>query len=660
MDLLTLPRVVIEQISPLVDGGRFPIKRTVGDSVSINAVIFKDGHDLIIAEVCVSAHGGSEADVRSVLTYDYPSDQFSGAFAVEKIGLYDMWIEAWPDYFGSWVRDLQKRIDAGQDIAPEMLEGAALIRRRAKVAPTSDQEPLQNAAKALSDDKLRMELRQRVAFSQTLRDLMHGPLDERDVARSNRSPVRVDRREAAFAAWYELFPRSQGTEPGKHGTFKDTERRIPEIAAMGFEVIYLPPIHPIGTVHRKGRNNTTVAGPADVGSPWAIGSALGGHTAVHPDLGTLDDFRSLVGVCREYGIEIALDFALQCAPDHPWVKEHPDWFFVRPDGTIRYAENPPKRYEDIYPLNFWGESAQGLWEAARDALFFWIENGVTTFRVDNPHTKPLAFWEWCIAEVQTKHPEVIFLSESFTRPNRMKGLAKLGFTQSYTYFTWKNSKAELVQYLTELTKSEMSEYYRPNFFANTPDILHEYLQHGGRPAFRIRLLLAATLAPVYGIYSGFELCENVAVRPGSEEYLDSEKYEIRVRDWNAEGNIKRDVSRLNAIRGTEPALSILTNLEFVETDSSEIIAYIKRDDVSGQRRHLLVVVNLNPAEVRETIVHVPVEALGLKKNSEYRVKDLLTAKSYTWQGEDNYVRLDPQDKVGHLFRIEPLSPIEPR
>jgi starch synthase (maltosyl-transferring) len=505
-----------------------------------------------------------------------------------------------------------------------------------------------------------MELRQRVAFSQILRDLMQGPLDERDVTRSSRSPIRVDRREAAFAAWYELFPRSQGTEPAKHGTFKDTERRIPEIAAMGFEVLYLPPIHPIGTVHRKGRNNTTTAAPGDVGSPWAIGSALGGHTAIHPELGTLEDFRSLVKVCREYGLEIALDFALQCAPDHPWVKEHPEWFFVRPDGTIRYAENPPKRYEDIYPLNFWGKGAQGLWEAARDALFYWIENGVTTFRVDNPHTKPLAFWEWCISEVQAKHPEVIFLSESFTRPNRMKGLAKLGFTQSYTYFTWKNTKSELVEYLTELTQSEMHEYYRPNFFANTPDILHEYLQHGGRPAFRIRLLLAATLAPVYGIYSGFELCENVAVRPGSEEYLDSEKYEIRVRDANAEGNIKRDVSRLNAIRGTEPALSVLTNLEFAHTDSGEILAYIKRDDVSGQSRHLLVVVNLNPAEVRETTVRVPVEALGLGKNSEYRVKDLLTGKSYTWRGEDNYVRLDPQDKVGHLFRFEPLSHNEPR
>ncbi len=654
MDLLTLPRVVIEQISPLVDGGRYAIKRSKGETIHATAAIFKDGHDLIIAEVCVASAGAAVASQRTVLTYDFDSDQFSADFSLDEIGLYEMWIEAWPDYFGSWARDLQKRMDAGQDIAPELLEGAVLVRRRAKIAPEADREPLENAANALSDDNLRMELRQRVAFSQTLRDLMHGPIDERDVAVSQKGPIRVDRREASFAAWYELFPRSQGSVAGQHGTFKDTERRIPEIAALGFEVIYLPPIHPIGKVHRKGRNNTTIAQPGDVGSPWAIGSDEGGHTAVHPDLGTLEDFRSLVRVCSEYGIEIALDFALQCAPDHPWVKEHPDWFFIRPDGSIRYAENPPKKYEDIYPLNFWSESAPGLWRAARDALFFWIEQGVTTFRVDNPHTKPLAFWEWCIAEVLAKHPEVIFLSESFTRPNRMKGLAKLGFTQSYTYFTWKNSKADLIEYLTELTQSGMHEYYRPNFFANTPDILHEYLQHGGRAAFRIRLLLAATLAPVYGIYSGFELCENVPVRPGSEEYLDSEKYEIRVRDWNAEGNIKRDVSRLNAIRSMEPALSILTNLTFVQTESDDIIAYVKRDDVSGKGRHLLAIVNLHPHEVRETTVHVPITELGFAKDAEYRVKDLLTAKSYTWRGEANYVRLDPNDKVGHLFRIEPL------
>ncbi len=653
MDLSEHERVVIEQVTPSVERGRFPIKRTIGDRIVVSCVAYKDGHDLVQAQVVATL--GEEVVVEA-LEYDFDSDRFYGSYILDRLGLWSSCIEAWPDYFGTWVRDLKKRLDAGQDIVPELLEGAALVRRRAKIAPSADQEPLENAARALSDPSVQLALREQVAFSQTLRELMYGPIELDDVARSFDQPVRVDRREAAFAAWYELFPRSAGTKVGVHGTFDDVRARVPEIAAMGFEVVYLPPIHPIGRIHRKGRNNATVAEPGDVGSPWAIGSDEGGHTAVHPELGTLNDFRALVRTCAEFGLEIALDFALQCAPDHPWVKQHPEWFFVRPDGSIRYAENPPKRYEDIYPLNFWGPQAQGLWEAARDALFFWIEQGVRTFRVDNPHTKPLSFWEWCIDEVQKRHPDIVFLSESFTRPNRMKGLAKLGFTQSYTYFTWKNTKAELVDYLTELTTTDMAEYYRPNFFANTPDILHEYLQHGGRPAFRIRLLLAATLAPVYGIYSGYELCENVAVRPGSEEYLDSEKYEIRVRDWNAPGNIKRDISRLNAIRGSEPALHELSNLSFVHTYSDDVIAYIKRDDRSGAKRHLLGVVNVNPFEVRETNVVVPLEALGIASDAEYKVKDLLTGTTYTWRGEENYVRLDPNDRVGHLFRIEAPRP----
>ncbi len=653
MDLSDQARVVIEQVTPSVDRGRYPIKRIEGEPIEVTCVAFKDGHDLIQAQVVATL--GDREEV-TPLTYDFDSDRFSGTYSLSQLGLWSTYVEAWPDYFGTWARDLQKRLDAGQDIAPELLEGASLLRRRALVAPAGDIEPLENAARAIADPDMKMELRQRVAFSQTLRELMYGPIELEDVARSVNQPVRVDRREAGFASWYELFPRSAGTTPGQHGTFKDVQNRIPEIAAMGFEVVYLPPIHPIGKIHRKGRNNTTSCEPDDVGSPWAIGSDEGGHTAVHPQLGSLDDFRALVKTCSEYGLEIALDFALQCAPDHPWVKEHPDWFFIRPDGSIRYAENPPKKYEDIYPLNFWGPRSEELWEAARDALFFWIDQGVRTFRVDNPHTKPLSFWEWCIDEVQMKHPDVVFLSESFTRPNRMKGLAKLGFTQSYTYFTWKNTKAELEQYLTELASSEMAEYYRPNFFANTPDILHEYLQHGGRPAFRIRLLLAATLSPIYGIYSGYELCENVAVRPGSEEYLDSEKYEIRVRDWSAPGHIKRDVSRLNAIRGSEPALHELSNLKFVTTLSDDIIAYLKRDDRSGKSRHLLGVVNLNPYEVRETNVKVPLDDLGFASDAEYKVKDLLTGTTYTWRGEENYVRLDPNDRVGHLFRIEAPRP----
>ncbi len=651
MQLSQFRRLEIEHVSPLVDDGRYPVKRLVGDALQVGAAIYKDGHDLISAEVRMTHAALAEPRV-ALLDYDYDSDYWRASVPLDRVGPWQMVIAAWPDPFRTWRRDLEKRITAGQDVSGEFIEGAALVRRRKELATETQQEPLENAARALENTAAGAEMRRRIAFSQTLLDLMAGPLDLDDVSVTRPYIVRVDRREAGAGSWYELFPRSQGKEPGKHGTFKDTEARIPEIAAMGFDVIYLPPIHPIGVTHRKGRNNSTVAEPGDVGSPWAIGGAEGGHTAIHPELGTLDDFRDLVTAAKDFGIEVALDFALQCSPDHPWVKEHPNWFFVRQDGSIRYAENPPKRYEDIYPLNFWGPGAEGLWAACRDALFYWIEQGVKIFRVDNPHTKPLAFWEWCIAEVQEKHPDVIFLSESFTRPHRMQGLAKLGFSQSYTYFTWKNQKHELEGYLTELTRPPVSDYYRPNFFVNTPDILHEYLQEGGRPAFRIRLLLAATLAPVYGIYSGYEFCENLPVKKGSEEYLDSEKYEVRVRDWNAPGNIKRDISRLNLLRRSEPALSRLTNLEFVKTDSPDIIAYLKRDDDAAAPRHLLVIVNLDPHHTRETIVHVPLEKLGVPENAEYIAHDLLTGASYTWRGRDNYVRLSPDDKVGHLFRIE--------
>lgn len=650
MDLFRLPRLVIEKVSPTVEGGRYAVKRTVGDRLTVQAVIYKDGHDMISAWVVAEPPKGG-APLRYRMAYNFESDQWTVEVPLDEVGLYRLRIEAWPDYFRTFVRDLRKRIDASQDIGPELLEGAAMVRRRIEVAPSSDRSPLENAARALVDETMELEMRKRVTFSQALDQLMDGPLAVADVTHSADFSVRADRREAAFAAWYELFPRSQSSEPGRHGTFADVEKRIPEIAAMGFEVLYLPPVHPIGRIHRKGRNNSTVSQPHDVGSPWAIGSDEGGHTAIHPELGTILDFRRLVAVCSEFGIEIALDIAFQCAPDHPWVKEHPDWFFVRPDGSVRYAENPPKKYEDIYPINFWTKDTDGLWAAARDVFLYWVEQGVKTFRVDNPHTKPLAFWEWCIAEVQKHDEAVVFLSESFTRPNRMKGLAKLGFTQSYTYFTWKNSKQELVDYMTELTQPDMVDYFRPNFFANTPDILHEYLQMGGPPAFRIRLLLAATLAPLYGIYSGFELCENQAVRPGSEEYLDSEKYELRQRDWNAPGNIKRDVARLNGIRGTEPALAQLANVHFCHTDSEDILAYVKRDDVSGSSRHLLIVVNLSPHEVRETTVHLPLEILGESNQQDYQVKDLLTGASYQWCGASNYVRLDPGEQVGHLFLL---------
>ncbi len=641
-----LPRLVIEGLSPQLDCGRYPIKRLLGQTVDVAVNIFKDGHDLIAAHILYRPLGADEFRT-APLAYHFNEDRWYGSFKADRLGRWEYTVEAWPDRYGTFRSDLGKRLNAGQDVRSELLEGADILLKQSRFLKGEASRRIKDAAQKLADASLSLEERLRVAFADDVVETVRAPLLPGDATRLEPLPLNVDRAEAGFSAWYELFPRSQGKVPGKHGTFADTAARLPEIAAMGFDVIYLPPIHPIGVAHRKGRNNSVTCEPHDVGSPWAIGGKEGGHDAVHPELGTIDDFDALVKAAADFGIEIALDFALQCSPDHPWVKEHPSWFFVRPDGTLRYAENPPKKYEDIYPINFWSEDREALWNACRDLMLFWVSHGVKIFRVDNPHTKPLAFWEWAIAEVQREHPDVIFLSESFTRPNRMKSLAKLGFTQSYTYFTWKNTSWELRDYLTELTKTDMVEYYRPNFFANTPDILHEYLQHGGRPAFRIRLILAATLSPIYGIYSGYELCEHLAVKPGSEEYLDSEKYEIRVRDWNAPGNIKQDVSKLNRIRAENAALHELGNLEMVNSDFDGIFAYRKH----APGNELLVIVNLDPHQAHETTVDVPIAALGIEPGEAYEVNDLLTGIRYTWRGARNYVRLDPTERVAHLFRI---------
>lgn len=641
------PRLIIEHVSPTVDSGAHPVKRVQFDHLEVSADIFKDGHDLIAARVLVRRAGDGEYK-HVPMRYEYNPDRWFASFELDQIGMWEFTIEAWPDSFGTWRAELAKRIEADQDVRPELLEGARMVRRRAQFLKSEATPRLMGFAEQLENKAAHLDDRISVANSEELGELMLGPLEAEEVTRIRPwYKVYVDRKSAAFASWYELFPRSQSPVHGQHGTFRDTEQRLPDIAALGFDVVYLPPIHPIGETHRKGRNNARTAQPGDHGSPWAIGSKDGGHTAVHPQLGTLEDFRRLVERARRLELEIALDFALQCSPDHPWVREHPDWFHVRVDGSIRYAENPPKKYEDIYPLNFWCADRRRMWEACRDVVLFWVNQGVKTFRVDNPHTKPFAFWEWAIEDIRRKHPDVVFLAEAFTRPNRMRGLAKLGFSQSYTYFTWKNSKAELTEYLTELTQSEMREYYRPNFFANTPDILHEYLQHGGRPAFRVRLVLAATLSPIYGIYSGYELCENVPVKPGSEEYLDSEKYEIRTRDWHAPGNIRDDIARLNRIRRENPALQTLSNLEFLPAESDDIIAYRR---FAGENQ-IIVVVNLDPHRAHDTMVGVPLDKLGLGTDQSYEVTDLLTGTSYTWRGPQNYVRLDPQDKVAHVFRL---------
>ena len=640
-------RVVIENVTPSVGGGRHPVKRLVGDVVRVGVDLYKDGHDRIGARLRARPPGRGAA--RSApLSYDADEDRWFAELRLDRIGRWRLAVEAWPDAWGTWREDLAKFFEAGQSVRSELLQGAALLRQAAKHAPQPD--GLEEAAATLADTTVAEAERVAFALAEASADLVPGPLAPAELTRLDPAlHVIVDRERAGVAAWYELFPRSLASEPGRHGTFRDAARRLPELAELGFDVVYLPPIHPIGRTHRKGPDNREKAGPDDPGSPWAIGAAEGGHTAVHPQLGSLEDFDAFVGRARELGLEVALDYALQCSPDHPWVREHPDWFHVRPDGTIRYAENPPKKYQDIYPLDFWCRDHTSLWQACRDIVLFWIEHGVRIFRVDNPHTKPFVFWEWLIQEVQQAHPDVIFLSEAFTRPKRMKGLAKLGFTQSYTYFTWKNSAWELREYLTELNATDMVEYFRPNFFTNTPDILHEYLQAGGRAAFRVRLLLAATLSPLYGIYSGFELCENVPLRPGSEEYLHSEKYEIRQRNYQAIGNLNDDLRRLNRIRREQPALRRLGNLSFHATENEQILWYRK----AAPEADLLVAVNLDPHQPQETFVQVPLAELSLREDEPFVVEDLLSGERYTWRGARNYVRLDPAHRVGHVLRLLP-------
>jgi starch synthase (maltosyl-transferring) len=492
------------------------------------------------------------------------------------------------------------------------------------------------------------------ARSALLLDEQLGQIMARTHDRSHASRYRreleviVDRTAARFAAWYELFPRSQGTVPGRGATFRDVIRRLPEIEALGFDVLYLTPIHPIGRTHRKGPNNVLEAGPDDPGSPYAIGSTEGGHKAIHPDLGTLEDFRALVAAAARHGMEIALDFAVQCSPDHPWIREHPDWFQFRPDGSIKYAENPPKRYQDIVNVNFYGPHQDALWRELRDTVLFWVEQGVKTFRVDNPHTKPVPFWEWCIREVQTHHPDTIFLAEAFTRPKMMRLLAKAGFTQSYSYFTWRNTKSELTEYLTELTQSASKEYLRPNFFANTPDILPHFLQEGGRPAFRIRFVLAATLSGVYGIYNGFELCENAAL-PGKEEYARSEKYEYKVWDWDRPGNIKPDIAKLNAFRKANPALHLFTNLRFHPAHDEHVLFYSK---VTADRSNMVfVAVNLDPYAAHEAMLDWPLHEMGVKPHEEVELEELFTGIRTRWRGAHHPIRLDPEANPAAVWRV---------
>jgi len=638
--------VIIEAVAPTVDAGRYAVKREIGAVVEVSADIFKEGHDVLLAFLEYRRAG--ETAWRETPMRHVDNDRWVGAFTLDAVGRWAFALEALADPFRSWLADLVKRLDAGQEVASDLLEGAVLVRAAARRARGPEARELRDAAERLSRPD------PPPAAVETARDgrlalLMDAHLDRSTATRSAREyEVVADVERARFAAWYEMFPRSG--VPGRHGTFKDAEAQLPRIARMGFDVVYLPPIHPVGRTHRKGRNNSLTAAPGDPGSPWAIGGEAGGHTAVHPELGTLDDFERFVARAHALGLEVALDFAIQCSPDHPWAREHPEWFFHRPDGTIKHAENPPKKYQDIYPVNFYGPEPQALWDELKRVLEFWIGHGVRTFRVDNPHTKPVRFWEWLIREIKDECPDVIFLAEAFTRPKMMQVLAKAGFTQSYTYFTWRNAKQELIDYFTEITQPPVADYFRGHLWPNTPDILHATLQTGGRPAFRMRLLLAATLSSLYGIYSGYELCENQPVAEGSEEYLNSEKYELKVRDWDAPGSITDLVTTLNRIRREHPALQRSTNLRFYPCDNPSVLWYGKMTEAGDDV--IFVAVSLDPVAPQAATVEVPLEALGLAEDAPYRMRDLLGDAAYEWRGRRGWVRLDPQGAPAHVFLLE--------
>lgn len=651
-----LPTVVIENLTPLLDGGRYPIKAIEGDDLTVKADIFKDGHDLVSAVLKwreIGTLAWHETPMKPV--EPVADDRWQATASLYKNATYEYTIEAWGDLFLSWQHEFRKKFEGSiADLRSETLEGAAIVEAAAKRAGDSLDQPrlleIANLIKAGTPAEV-----DALAHSSEVEGLMQAWADRSLSTEYSPYPqVFVDRVAARTAAWYEFFPRSAEGRGDRGSTFRDCLPRVDDARAMGFDVIYFPPIHPIGDTARKGRNNSVTAEPGDPGVPYAIGNRHqkcpngGGHKDVAPELGTLSDFAWLVGEIRKRGMEVALDFALNCSPDHPYVHDHPEWFFKRPDGSIKYAENPPKKYEDVYPLDYHNENWRALWEELTSIIFFWVGQGVKIFRVDNPHTKPVAFWEYLIGEVRARHPDVIFLSEAFTRPKMMKVLAKAGFNQSYTYFTWRNHKEELIEYFTELTQTEMVHYFRANLWPNTPDILPFYLQQGGRPAFMVRAALAATLSSVYGIYSGFELCENAAV-PGREEYLDSEKYQFKERNWNAPGNIKEYITRLNRIRLENRALHDYGNLRFYPADNKNILFYGKMTE--ARDNIILVVANLDPWAQHDSFIHVPIEEFGWLEGELYQVHDLLSGERYVWSGSRNYVSLPPETSPVHIFRV---------
>jgi starch synthase (maltosyl-transferring) len=641
-------RVVVEGLAPEIDSGRFPIKRVVGDLVAVEADVFADGHDHVIARLLFKREG--DAEWQYVYMTALGNDRWRGEFPVTEMGRYVYTVAGAVDKFETWQSDLVKRIDAGQDVAVELLHGAAIIEHIAGLATDHDATQLTLWASTLRKKNTEEDSRDLALAPQVLELVRQYPDVAMETVYDRELVVTVDREKARFSSWYEFFPRSQAAKAGVHGTFLDCEARLPYVAELGFDVLYFPPIHPIGTAFRKGKNNSVTAEPGDVGSPWAIGAKEGGHTAILHDLGTLQEFKHLIAKAKEFDIEIALDIAFQCSPDHPWVTEHPDWFKQRADGTIQYAENPPKKYQDIYPLDFESRDWGGLWDALRDVFLYWAKEGVRIFRVDNPHTKAFAFWEWAIPEIKKAYPDVILLSEAFTRPRVTQRLAKAGYTQAYTYFTWRNTKAELTAYLEELNEYPLKEYFGPNFWPNTPDILPVSLQSGGKPAFLARLVMAATMTSNYGMYgAAFELLESTPFKPGGEEYLNSEKYELKHWDLDSPTSLKAYIARVNAIRKENRALQGNEGLRFHPTDNDFLICYSKATKDFSNR--ILVVVNLDPFNVQRGFVTLELDALDLAADATFEVHDLLTDNRYSWTGARNYIELRPAELPAHVFLI---------
>jgi starch synthase (maltosyl-transferring) len=644
-------RVSIRDVGPQVDGGRYPAKRSLSEVIDIEADVFADSHDMVAASVSWRRQGQrswQEAPMAPI-----GNDRWRGSFRVDELGRYEFRVTGWIDRFGTWRRDTTTKLDAGVAAEVDLLGGAELLDELISRAKGEDRARLRELGDQLRDDEAELAGRAAASLSDATAALVRRLDRRRFATTSERLLIRVDRDRARYSTWYELFPRSASPEPDRHGTFDDVIGRLPYVASMGFDVLYLPPIHPIGVTHRKGANNRVGAEPGEPGSPWAIGSEEGGHTEIHPELGTLDDLRRLVAACGDHGLELAMDIAFQCSPDHPWVKEHPEWFRHRPDGSIQFAENPPKKYQDIYPLDFETSDAEGLWTALKGVFDHWIGEGVRIFRVDNPHTKAFGFWEWCLDELTREHPDTIFLSESFTRPKVMKELAKVGFTQSYTYFAWRNHKWEIEEYYRELFHTEVADYFRPNSWPNTPDILTPFLQHGGRPAFVQKLVLAATLTANYGIYGPpFELMLNQA-RPGAEEYLDNEKYQLHHWDLDRPNSLREMIARVNRIRRDNPALQQDRYFDLHHVDNDALLVFSKAD--RDRDNVVLVVVNLDTTWRQAGMTWLDMEALGLRQDARFEVHDRIGDARYVWEGPDNYVELDPHVAPAHVFVVRNLD-----